>query len=164
MSTPTAPSASTTASTAALRDASSTTSSASVLQPSASRAASVSGLRAVAYTDQPALARRDAVAAPMPDEQPVISTARDGSLMPRLHPEYARRAGYRSPGPAPPGARRRPPPAPGSPDGARAGRLLGSRPAGAGRARAAAPPPRRLSAARCRRPSSRTPPPAPGRA
>ena len=45
--------------------------------PRASSALSVSGLRAVAYTVQPEAARRSAVARPMPDEQPVTSTARE---------------------------------------------------------------------------------------
>ena len=38
------------------------------------RSASVSGRRAVAYTVQPSLTRRSAVASPMPDEHPVIRT------------------------------------------------------------------------------------------
>ena len=79
MSTPTAPSAAMTAFTAALIDASSVTSRGSVLQPAASRSLSVSGRRAVAYTVQPSRTSNKAVACPMPDEQPVIRTALEGT-------------------------------------------------------------------------------------
>src|SRR5208282_4366927 len=77
MSTPTAPSASWTAITAARIEASSHTSSASVLHPREARSAIDSTLRAVAYTFHPRDASRSAVARPIPVEHPVIRTAFD---------------------------------------------------------------------------------------
>src|SRR5262245_57625222 len=74
-SPPAAPSAASTSRTAACIDASSVTSSASVLQPFSWRSWIDSGLRAVAYTVQPFSARYSAVARPMPVEHPVIRTA-----------------------------------------------------------------------------------------
>ena len=74
MSTPTAPSASVSRVTAALIEASSLTSSASVVAPLSASAAIDSGRRAVAYTVWPSPSSRSAVAYPMPDEQPVIRT------------------------------------------------------------------------------------------
>src|SRR3954464_8185130 len=73
-SVPIAPSACSTAVTAARMDSSSLTSRASVLQPAASRSAIDSGRRAVAQTFMPRPASRSAVARPMPVEQPVIRT------------------------------------------------------------------------------------------
>src|SRR5262245_58923995 len=73
-SAPTEPCSCSMTPTAARIDASSVTSSASVRQPTRARSVNVSGRRAVAYTVQPAAASRTAVAAPIPDEQPVMST------------------------------------------------------------------------------------------
>src|SRR5664279_1713573 len=66
-------------STAAFIDCSSVTSSASVRQPASVSSAIDSGCRALAYTVHPERASASAVARPMPDEQPVMSTALDGS-------------------------------------------------------------------------------------
>src|SRR5918992_930950 len=82
MSTPTAPSARSTASTALLIDSSSVTSSGSSLHPHSLSEAIASTSRAVAYTVQPPRAKRSAVAQPMPDEQPVIKTALEVHLGP----------------------------------------------------------------------------------
>jgi hypothetical protein len=81
ISTPTAPSACSTVSSAARIECSSVTSSASVRQPASASSVSVCGRRALAYTVQPPFARRIAVARPMPEEQPVISTALEGSAI-----------------------------------------------------------------------------------
>src|SRR5579862_1011926 len=75
ISTPTAPSARSTVATAVRIEASSHTSSASVLHPQAARSAIDSSLRAVAYTFHPRAARCSAVARPIPVEHPVIRTA-----------------------------------------------------------------------------------------
>src|SRR5687768_1391340 len=56
-------------------ESSSVTSSGSSLHPRASSGATASTSRAVAYTVQPLRASRSAVAHPIPDEQPVMSTA-----------------------------------------------------------------------------------------
>src|SRR5919107_5544474 len=56
-------------------DSSSVTSSGSSLHPLCASGEISSTLRAVAHTVQPLRDRRSAVAQPMPDEQPVMSTA-----------------------------------------------------------------------------------------
>ena len=76
-STPTAPYFASTVFTAATIDASSVTSSASTSQPAAFSSARSFTLRAVATTWCPREARCFAVALPMPDEHPVISTTFD---------------------------------------------------------------------------------------
>jgi hypothetical protein len=63
--------------TAARIEASSHTSSASVLHPREARSAIDPALRAVAYTFHPRDASRSAVARPIPVEHPVIRTAFD---------------------------------------------------------------------------------------
>jgi hypothetical protein len=63
--------------TAARIEASSQTSSASVLHPRKLRSAIDSTLRALAYTFHPRAASRSAVARPIPVEHPVIRTAFD---------------------------------------------------------------------------------------
>jgi len=52
----------------------SVTSSAAVSQPASANGSISSGSRAVAYTVQPSSAKASAVARPIPDEQPVMST------------------------------------------------------------------------------------------
>src|SRR5829696_9059080 len=94
------PSASPTDRTAADMEDSSVTSSASFLQPLRSRPSSDSSRRAVAYTVCPLLERCSAVARPIPDEQPVMSTVcpalvTAGSVRPRagVRPSHRRRVG-----------------------------------------------------------------------
>src|SRR5271169_2622301 len=116
MSTPTAPSARSTVATAARIEASSQTSSASVLHPRDARSAIDSGLRAVAYTFHPRDARCSAVARPIPVEHPVIRTAFEidsgirvlrvllgecDALSCRIPVRWTRGALNLSPGPAP---------------------------------------------------------------
>src|SRR6478609_10770890 len=60
-------------------DGRSATSSRATEQPAAARCAKASGRRAVATTFQPALAKRSAVASPIPEEEPVIRTVLETS-------------------------------------------------------------------------------------
>src|SRR5919204_1846192 len=114
---PTAPSAFSTASTADRIDSSSVTSSASVSHPRSPSSAIDSALRAVAYTLQPRAARRSAVARPIPDEQPVIRTARETSAMGRTLSCGALRAvTFQEPGEV--RVEERPDPEPAAPDDA----------------------------------------------
>src|SRR4029079_699879 len=85
-----------TAATAARIDASLVTSSESRSAPACTSDSSVSGRRAVAYTVQPAAVIRSAIAAPMPEEQPVMRTVGTiGSYRLRTS-DYGVRAGLKA--------------------------------------------------------------------